>query len=156
MSQVSRQIVFAHFLSSLSSRSRVSAQSKLCSPPRELFATGCPLKRNKCEASFTQTDRDTPIRGSILSETNITPVLLITYYPCKLTVLYFLYYIPCTRARFDKNELDESGSRTVGGGEVDRRKSDTTFFFAPTPFLDHPFARDQRFRRSFLLQLSFW
>src|SRR3989441_7287292 len=113
----------------------------------------CPLKRNKCEASLTQTDRDTPIRDTISSETNITPVLLITHYPCKLTVLYFLYYIPCTRARFDKNELGGSGGRT---GEVDRRKSDTTFFFAPTQFLEHPFARDQRFRRPFLLQLSFW
>src|SRR5437867_5170579 len=142
MSQVSRQIVFAHFLSSLSSRSRVSAQSKLCSPPRELFATGCPLKRNKCEASFTQTDRDTPIRGSILSQTNITPVLLITHYPCKLTVLYFLYYIPCARARFDKNELGGSGGRT---GESTDENLTRSFFFAPTQFLEHPFARDQRF-----------
>ena len=61
------------------------------------------------------------------------PVLLITHYPCKLTVLYFLYYIPCTRARFYKNELGGSGGRTGG---VDRRKSDTTFFV--------------------LLQLNFW
>src|SRR5437867_13227424 len=47
--------------------------------------------------------------------------------------------------------------RGVELGGVDRRKSDTTFFFfAPTQFLEHPFARDQRFRRPFLLQLSFW
>src|SRR3989442_7970009 len=87
----------------------------------------CPLKRNKCEASFTQTDCDHSYQRFSLEQNKYYAgvVLLITHYPCKLTVLYFLYYIPCTRARFDKNELGGSGGRT---GEDDRRKSDTTFF----------------------------
>src|SRR5437867_10312821 len=84
-----------------------------------------------------QTDRDTPIRGSISSQTNITPVLLTTHYPCKLTVFYFLYYIPCTRARFDKNELGGSGGRT--GGERGKGSTDKN--------LTRPF---------FLPQLNFW
>jgi len=106
--------------------------------------------------NVNQTDRDTPIRDTISSETNITPVLLIRHYPCKLTVLYFLYYIPCTRARFDKNELGGSGGSNWGGAEESTDENLTRpFFFALTQFLEHPFARDQRFRRPFLLQLSF-
>src|SRR2546425_11807531 len=41
------------------------------------------------------------------------------------------------------------------GGSTDENLT-RPFFFAPTQFLEHPFARDQRFRRPFLLQLSFW
>src|SRR2546425_1790048 len=42
------------------------------------------------------------------------------------------------------------------GGRSPDENLTRPFFFAPTQFLEHPFARDQRFRRPFLLQLSFW
>src|SRR5437867_2274871 len=46
--------------------------------------------------------------------------------------------------------------RGVELGESTDENLTRPFFVAPTQFLENPFAWDQRFRRPFLLQLSFW